>query len=156
MTQARTDVNVQSTPWVSKSGFSQGGTAQRIFGIDAGLVSADATPVGANGAKISDSNAQSYATYIGIGNYQGTFQGNVENNTGSFASSVRSDLYELRPATGNPVGTYLGFFELSPTGTLSFSSAAVVNAVPDSGSCMIFGGVLLSLIGLKRVSASRE
>jgi hypothetical protein len=62
------------------------------------------------------------------GNYLGDFFGNgegrndVENTTPSTFSTdglpSRSDFYELQPGSG--AGTYLGYFELTPSGTMTF------------------------------------
>jgi hypothetical protein len=72
--------------------------------------------------------------------------GNLENTTSSsFSGSVRSDLYEVRPLTdahGNPIvdphtGTsglayYVGYFELTSAGALTFTREAAAAPVPPA------------------------
>lgn len=74
------------------------------------------------------------------GNYQGTFQGKVENVTpddfdGDPANVSRSDLYELRPGTidggtYDTPGRHLGYFELQPDGTLNFHTGSTPPPAP--------------------------
>src|SRR5262249_26662412 len=128
MTRPRSQPDTQTLPWVSKSFFSQGGAANKVneFGVNTELLS-DGTPADplrntANVVIEPTGEPRSYGLVIGDqGNFKGNFQGNVENNTGtSFTEPVRSDFYETRPATGNPPGRYLGYFELRPDGTMIF------------------------------------
>src|SRR5262249_55377536 len=74
----------------------------------------------------------SYGFVMGAGgNYGGTFQGNVENITPEspfFTSAVRSDLYEIRPGSGP--SHYLGYFQLNPEGTMSFTAAGGTTTPP--------------------------
>ena len=155
VTRPRSDVNVQTSPWVAKSAFSQGGTAQRIFGINNGLGSTFASQVSVSMATIPDGDTQSAHNYLtDLGNYQGTFQGDVANNTGTFTQPVRSDLYELRPASGNPDGRYLGYFELSPNGGMSFNSA--FTAVPEPSTYAIAVGAALVVFGAFRRRARQS
>lgn len=134
--------DIQSTPWQDKSSFSQGGTGARVVGIANGAVSVG-TAISSSYATVADANSQSYHTYVtDLGNYQNTFQGNVENNTTT--GSTRTDLYELRPAAGNPSATYLGYFELNSSGALTFT------AVPEPGTWAMIGLGGLMLFGLQR------
>ena len=65
---------------------------------------------------------------IDNGNFN-AFQGNIENTLSSTfvtgGSNARSELYQMAPGSGN--GTFLGYFELTPGGSLSFV------AVPEPG-----------------------
>ena len=131
MTRARTAVATQSAPWLRKSTFSQGGAANKVneLGVNTTLLS-DSTPANPILNTVTaviepTGESRSYGLVIGSqGNFLGNFQGNVENNTGStFNAPVRSDLYELRPGTGNLPGLYLGYFELRPDGTMAFQAA---------------------------------
>ena len=126
--RARTIASEETAPWVSKSAFSQGGAANKIneFGINTTLLS-DATPTDpllntATSLIEAAGEPRSYGLIIGDqGNLKGSFQGNIENNTGpSFNEPVRSDFYEMRPAAGDPPGRHLGYFELRPDGTMIF------------------------------------
>jgi hypothetical protein len=57
-----------------------------------------------------------------LGNYLGTFQGDVENTTPADFDSAglpsRSDFYELQPGSGP--GAYLGYFEFGTDGSMTF------------------------------------
>ena len=78
--------------------------------------------------------------------------GNLENTTpGSFSGVVRSDLYEVRPLAdshGNPIvdphtGTtglayYVGYFELSSNGLLSFTREAASAPLPPAPQITAF------------------
>jgi len=128
----RLDPNTQSNPWNRQSQFSQGNTASKIDGIGNGAITYSGTiPADANNTlttvnlpKTWNAGGVSYSIGIGAsGNFANAFQGSVENTTAlDFATSgglVRSDLYELKPGTGQ--GTYLGYFELSNSGTMTFT-----------------------------------
>jgi hypothetical protein len=145
VTRGRLDPDVQSVPWQDKSAFSQGGTAARIIGIANGAVSVG-TALSSTYATVPDADTQSYHSYVGasLGNYGGTFQGNVENSTGATGGLTRSDLYEMRPAAGNPNATYLGYFELGPSGALTFT------AVPEPGTWAMVGLAGLMPFGVQR------
>jgi len=65
---------------------------------------------------------------VANGNFDGKFQGNVENTTpvdfttNPYSQPSRSDFYALKPAPSrtNPTGTYLGYFELETNGSMVF------------------------------------
>lgn len=130
MSRARTVPPTQTAPWLRKSAFSQGGAANKVneYGVNTTLLS-DATPADpmlntATSIIEPTGEPRSYGVIIGDqGNLKGNFQGNIENNTGvSFAEPVRSDLYEMRPGSGDLPGRYLGYFELRPDGTMIFQA----------------------------------
>jgi hypothetical protein len=86
-------------------------------------------------------DGENYGAYMGgiEDSTQGTLQDSwIENNLeiitpSSFTSAVQSDLYEVRPNgvvdphTGQTSGAayYVGYFQLSPSGTMSFTRATV-------------------------------
>ena len=130
MSRARLVATMQTAPWLRKSAFSQGGAANKVneFGVNTTLLS-DATPADpilntATAIIEPTGEPRSYGVIIGVqGNLKGNFQGNIENNTGvSFTEPVRSDLYEMRPGSGDLPGRYLGYFELRPNGTMIFQA----------------------------------
>jgi hypothetical protein len=134
VTRARLDSSTQSNPWLRKSQFDQGSTAGQVDGVGAkaatysGNVASNANNTAT--AVIIPSNNLDYGlnVIIGNGDYDGSFQGNVQNLTASdfdsdFANVSRSDLYELLPGNDTP-GRYLGYFEFQPDGTLTFNTIA--------------------------------
>lgn len=135
VTRMRQDNNVQSAPWNRQGQFTQGNTAAMIDGIANGAVNlGNINPTGPDNTTtgivepdpLSPNGDYSYGAFIGdAGNY-GTFQGDVETITPlDFTTAglpVRADLYELKPGTGT--GTYLGYFEFSPAGVMTFRAGA--------------------------------
>jgi len=83
----------------------------------------------------------------GAGNYLGTFQGDVENTTlptfTTDGTNSVSDFYELQPGSGP--GTYLGYFELSTSGALTFYAVPLSNPAPT---------LSISTVGSSTVSIS--
>ena len=137
ITAPRTDLNTQSTPWSVRSRFSQANSNAKIEGIagnaDIGAVSyGNQVPTGptntATAVVIPDGLAPyAYSYFMGAnGNYSSTFPGSAETLTGpSFTTDgqpVRADLYQLVPNTAGGPGTYLGYFELSPSGVMTYHS----------------------------------
>lgn len=160
MSRARSGLDAQSTPWYSQSLFAQGNAGSKIDAIASGAVTYSGTtaadpvrntPTAVTVDPLWDAgSALSYTIGIGdAGNLAGTFPGNIENTTPSgFAASgvaVRSDLYELIPgrdATGNyPTGKYLGYFELTTDGGMSFT------AVPEPSSTALASAALALFLG---------
>ena len=151
LTRARDDVNTPSTPWARKSNSAQSQVSSVINGIagngsiaGAKLWSAG-TPLDpisntSRAVIIPSSDPNSYTALAGLlGNLGGTFgQGSVENTTPAiFASSTRSDLFEILPGSGR--ANYKGYFEFRTDGTTVFQS------VPEPGACALalVGGALL-------------
>ena len=135
VTDPRSDPNAPAGPWLREGYYTQGPTDQKIVAIfanaqyDANASAPDSvtnTPTAVAISATSGYNAGLLLT--SLGNYDGTFLGNgeglsdVENTTSpAFAgggSPSRSDLYELQPGSGP--GTYLGYFELDPNGSMTF------------------------------------
>lgn len=132
VTKPRLDASTQSTPWLRKGQFDQGSTAGQVDGVGAkaatysGNVASNANNTAT--AVVIPSNNLDYGlnVIIGNGDYDGSFQGNVQSVTASdfdadFANVSRSDLYELLPGSDTP-GRYLGYFEFTPDGTLTFNT----------------------------------
>lgn len=129
------DINTQTTPWNTGSLSSQGNTVAPVLtvGNNAATYSSSVS-AGANNTVtavvVPDGNAQSYHSFIGDNGDFGTFQGNIENTTPtpfSGNSVSRSDLYQLNP---NGVPKYLGYFELSANGTMTFTAAGGAAPLP--------------------------
>ena len=142
----RVDLNTPSTPWQRQSQFSQGTVGGQIVAIGNGAATYGGTqPAGPNNTAtalvIPDSDPNSYHSFMGDnGDFGGTFQGNAENTTGlNFAASgsaLVSDLYQLRPGSGD--ATFLGQFQLNTDGSMTFT------AVPEPGTWALFPlGVLM-------------
>jgi hypothetical protein len=140
VTAPRADVNVQSPPWLRKGSALQGTSASQIdaIGVNAAASSSSQASNSNNtvtGVVIPVSSDYKLAPVIGgSGDYDFTFQGNVENLTPDDfdldpENVTRSDLYELLPGslaggTYNTAGKYLGYFEFKPDGTLTFNTGA--------------------------------
>lgn len=127
VSRRRTDPSQQSVPWRRQGAGTLGITASRIASIGSGAAtfSAGNKPSDANTATavvLPASNANGYTTYFGSGNFKGTFQGNAENvapsDFSTLADPVVSDLYEIAPGTGD--AAYVGYFEFTPAGTMTF------------------------------------
>ena len=136
LTNPRTSAATQTTPYNEQSTFQQASVGSVIATI-AGFGSTEGAVVWSSGTPanaisntpdvviIPESDPSSYTTIAGdAGDLAGNFnQGDIENLTPSpFSSgSTRSDLYELEP--GSSPGTYLGYFEFDPDGTVSYTAA---------------------------------
>ena len=143
VTAPRAPFFIKSTAWAPQSDNSQTITESKIEGI--GLASAveggqlatsanNTTTAIAFPNTLNISGGSSYTKGVlsvsgsgtPIGNFRGTFQGNVENTlpagfqTGG--TPVISDLYSLVPATSS--ASYLGYFTFLPSGTFTFTPSA--------------------------------
>src|SRR5262249_51360548 len=125
--------NLPNTPgavWQRDSQFGQGTVGGKVDGIGNNAVTygsgqATGTNNTSTGVLIPSGGNYSYSTLMGpAGNYVGAFQGNVEVKTASsFTTSllpVRADLYQLLPGSGS--GTYLGYFEFSTNGVMTYTA----------------------------------
>jgi len=138
VTRAREVLGSQSTPWAPRSTFQQGPTCAKVSGIGNNAVTYGGTvPAGpANSStqiQIPPASTYSYTALIGsVGNYSGTFQGNVEQTTPfGFASggqAVQADLYQMIPGAAST--KYIGYFELETDGSMKFFAASATSSVP--------------------------
>jgi hypothetical protein len=149
VTVPRANINVQSVPATRLDRSTQQTTRSEIVSIlaNASFISTDlGTSNAYNNVYLVREGISAYPTHIlsvfmggivdnSVGTLHDTWpEGNLEISTGnSFSSSVRSDLYEVRPTNdqnGNPIvdphtGTnglayYVGYFELNSDGTMNF------------------------------------
>jgi hypothetical protein len=106
---------VQGSVYALNSGYDASSTPSAIVEPD----DSSTFPIG-NGQSYHDAFVGSYT-----GSYwQSQFQGNPENNlSGTFTSGTavaRSDFYQLTPTNGVVKATYLGYFELAPSGAMTY------------------------------------
>jgi hypothetical protein len=146
VTSPRPAINTPGKVWVCESEWTLGGTASQIdaIGYDASVYG-NGQPAGpdntATGILIPPSSQYAYSALMGsLGNYDGTFQGPVENTTPSDFDSAglpsRSVLYKLLPAASGAAktpGTIIGFFDFTPAGTLTFTAGPPPEQTKVSG-----------------------
>jgi len=164
VTRARpsTDLTDPTIPWPAASPGSQSSTIQQMVKIPPGAYDEfnngpGGTPIYAESIAtavveedITYGNANythgvSYSTAL-LGQYGGafnsTFAGNPENTTASkFISSgkvARSDFFQMTPTSGYGLGTWLGYFELSTNGAMTYvaypSTTPVISSISRSGN----------------------
>jgi hypothetical protein len=123
------DPGVSQAPWVRKSTYTQGQTGSHVQAI---LINAgywahaypgDPVTNSSTALAIPTGNGYNAGGSLGaVGNYLGTFAGDVENTTPPAftleSNPSQSDFYELQPGGG--VGKYLGYFELDNDGSMTF------------------------------------
>ena len=160
VTKARTSLNSQTTPWQAQRASVQSGTALLMATIPPGALdelNVLVYPVSTATAVVEDDDSHDVpysANYTdGLsyhdalagaygGNFNGTFVGNPENTTlNSFTTSgnvVRSDFYQMTPTSGYAVGKWLGYFELSTNGAMTYvaypSTTPVIASINRSGT----------------------
>jgi hypothetical protein len=153
----------QTTPWGAQTSTQQGNTRSQMEAIAYGAqttsfneaASADNT---ASAVLIPSSlnnggeSTLSYTSGIGPdGNFNGAFgsNNNIEQNTPSGFSSgsspVLEDLFQMTPGS---TGSYLGYFDLNPNGTLTFNP----EPVPEPTTWAVFGMGLMGLAGWRRMA----
>ena len=142
VTRARSSLNQQTVPWVAANSPVQNGVIGQMATIPPGALDElnlaiypqstptavveegnsvnPANPNYTDGLSYQDALAGSYGSA-----FDGKFQGSPENTTPStFVTSgnvVRSDFYQMTPTgSSNVKGTWLGYFELNPTGAMTF------------------------------------
>jgi hypothetical protein len=165
VTAPQAQIGSSGPTWLRKGQFTLGTTSGQIDAIGAGaIVYGTLQPAGPNNTStaivIPSTDPNSYSTVIGVdGDFAGSFQGDVENTTAddfdSTGSSSRSILYELQPASGsdlNTPGQVLGFFDLKPEGTLTFTAgtppeSTTITSIQSNGA-----GVTISFPTTKSVS----
>ena len=146
----RLDPSTASTAWARKSSYTQAGADSHIVSILANAATfastaASSTYNTSTSLAIPSGNGNNAGGSLGaLGNYLGTFQGDVENTTlPTFTTDglpSRSDFYELQPGGGS--GTYLGYFELSTNGAMTFY--ALPYPAPTLSVSAASGNVLIS------------
>jgi hypothetical protein len=149
VTRPRTSLNTQSAPWPCKSSSQQNTTGSQIdsIGDDASNIGTGGDPFGtspANGNSFvvepegGSSSGGFYNSYSyqminkdGYGDLDGNFWGDssgvsVEQSTpANFTTAgqpVRADFYQLLSVSNGLPATYLGYFELSPNGVLTYTA----------------------------------
>ncbi|EEF58446.1 PEP-CTERM sorting domain-containing protein [Pedosphaera parvula] len=161
ITAPRLDLNTQTSPYQRDTGSTQVSWLSTIRGVAGAGSTAGAAAWGAGTpadpisnsptvAIIPSSDPSSYTQIAGTaGNLNGTFgQGSIENGSVTSFTDERSDLYEVRPGTGDAI--YLGFFDLNGQGALTFT------AVPEPSVYALIGVGFLSLFFFRqRRSISR-
>jgi hypothetical protein len=132
-------MNAQTTAWTDETLGQQQAIAGYMSSVVQGAVYAlnsayDASSTATAVVEPDDSSTfpvgsgQSYHDAF-VGGYTGSywqtqFQGNPENKlSGTFTSGTvvaRSDFYQLTPTNGVVSATYLGYFELAPSGAMTY------------------------------------
>jgi len=157
VTRARTSLNEQTTPWLAKSSSAQFGTALRMATIPPGALdelNLLVYPVSTKTAVVEEDSSAGIPNYTdGVsygdaltgsygGNFDGNFVGNPENTTPTHFNTggtvVRSDFYQMSPNGGYALGKWLGYFELSTNGVMTYvaypSSTPAFVSITRSGS----------------------
>ncbi len=157
VTRPRTSVNAQTTPWTAASSSVQATVDGRMATIPPGALdelNLLIYPVSTSTAVVEEDSSAGNPNYTdGVsyhdaltGAYQsdfdGKFQGNPENSTpNNFTTAgrvIRSDFYQLTPTSGYGLGTWLGYFELSTNGAMTYvaypSTTPVVSSISHSGT----------------------
>ena len=157
VTKARTSLDQQATPWLAQRSSVQANTVGRMASIPPGaldelnlliypvstptaVVEEDNTALNPNYTD-GDSYHEALAGAYG-GQFNGTFVGNPENTTlNNFTTAgtvVRSDFYQMTPTSGYALGKWLGYFELSTNGAMTYvaypSTPAVLASINRSGA----------------------
>jgi hypothetical protein len=152
LTDPRALATTPSAAWVRQGVYTQGGAGAYIESILNGALTfaATATNSADNTSKSlaipygSGDNANSYLT--ARGNFDGNFQGDVEITTlptfTTDGTNSISDFYELQP--GNGAGAYLGYFQLSTNGTMTFYAGPLSYPAPTL-SVSVIGSSALSI-----------
>jgi hypothetical protein len=136
VTAPRINPNVPPAAWLCKDWYSQTATCSPIESImDNDNTYASLLVLTGSSAIVNTTTAldiPANTTYApdaqlsAVGNYAGTFQGDVENTTPTNFTTAglpsRSDFYELQPSAGlhGGPGAYLGYFEFDANGSMTF------------------------------------
>jgi hypothetical protein len=155
VTKARASLGQQTTPWQAQSASVQFGTVGRMETIPPGAVDElNLNPVSTATAVVEEDSSAGNPNYTdGVsyhdalagaygGQFNGTFVGNPENTTlNNFTTSgpvVRSDFYQMTPTSGYALGKWLGYFELSTNGAMTYvaypSTTPVIASINRSGA----------------------
>jgi hypothetical protein len=157
VTKARDSLNNQTIPWLAQRSSVQSGTVGRMVTIPPGAVdelNLLVYPVSTSTAVVEEDVSAGNANYTDGtsyhdaltgsygGQFDGNFVGNPENTTlNTFTTSgqvVRSDFYRMTPTSGYAPGKWLGYFELSTNGAMTYvaypSTPAVLASITRSGA----------------------
>ena len=157
VTKARTSLDEQTAPWEAKSSSVQANTVRRMATIPPGAVDEFnllVYPVSTPTAVVEEDNTAFNPNYTDGdsyhealagaygGQFNGTFVGNPENTTANNftikGAVVRSDFYQMTPTSGYALGKWLGYFELSTNGAVTYvaypSTTPVVASLNRSGT----------------------
>jgi hypothetical protein len=159
VTAPQTSNPVQAPAWAAQTSPSQGNTRSQIEAIASGAmdfgIGSSSSVVLASHLNQGSSGDLSYTEGVGAnGNFNGNFgsNNNIEQDTSATFSSgvtgsgsVRSDLFEMVPGSS---GSYIGFFQLDPDGTLTFNP----EPVPEPATFAMFGLGLAGLAGWRRIT----
>ncbi|MGO8839554.1 MAG: hypothetical protein ACLQAH_05030 [Limisphaerales bacterium] len=165
VSEARSDLNTEATPWQRKSGSTQFYTVARMETIPPGALdelTANVYPVSSSTAVVEDDDShdppynQNYVNGVSYhdalagssgGNFNQTFVGNPENTTlANFTTSgqvIRSDFFQLIPSSGYGVafGKWLGYFELSTNGAMTYvaypTTTPAISSVSYNGTVAV-------------------
>ncbi len=157
VTKARTSLGEQTAPWQAQSSSSQNAAALVMATIPPGALDElnetiypVSTPTAvveedtsADNPNYTDGNSyhQALAGAYG-GQFDGNFVGNPENTTSNNftlkGAVVRSDLYQMTPTSRYGLGQWLGYFEFSTNGVMTYvaypSTPAVFGSITRLGS----------------------
>ena len=152
VTQARTVLNTQTDPFQAFSSAVQHNTVLRMATIPPGAnFNIAYNGLNTPAAVIEPDSISTYHTGSSYANallgsaggqFNNTFAGNPENATpGDFTTSgtaVRSDFYQMTPAGSYGLGTFLGYFEFAPDGTMTYvaypSATPVISSISRSNN----------------------
>ena len=134
MTNPRSDLNTQTTPYYCGTTSGQGLTVTKLGTIPAGAINnANYSTTNTSTAVLEaesynqNNSAVSYAIALGSTlDYHQTFQAQPDQytpaNFTTHSVPVRADFYWMAPASGEPDAKYLGFFELSTNGMMTYTA----------------------------------
>lgn len=165
VTSPRPDIDTPGTVWQNASQGTLGGAASQIdaIGFDASVYG-NGQPAGPNntptGILVPPSSQYAYSYLMGTHqNYDGTFQGIVENTTpidfDTASVPSRSVLYRLVPDTyPHGPGTLIGFFDFTPDGTLTFTAGpppeqTTISNVSHQGTLITISFPTVNLVGYR-------
>ena len=157
MSEARSSLNSQALPWAAQSSSAQSLFVNNVYTIPPGAydnlnfkpqntIRAVVEPDSSESSLSSYPDGTSYHSSIDPGSpgdftFGGTFVGNPENTTPSNFTTggavVRSDFYQIPPSDSGRAVKYLGYFELSTNGVMTYV------AYPISGT--ITAPVIISI-----------
>jgi hypothetical protein len=158
VTKESPDLNTASDPWTRQSSFGLGNTAAKIQtmgNLAVSYASVNVASIDSNTVLIPSADGDSYSRWVGsgtsgngaVGNFNNTFQGNVEGKTPAVFSNgdaVRLDLYQVTPGSGDAQN--LGYFRLTGSGALTFTATSV----PEPGTWALVGLGVFALVGASR------